>query len=348
MIRLVPLALAAAFGLPSLLPASAQETPPPALDERTADALLEIDKVYAETIKDVELDRLKQLQDLAAKLPPAAAAVVYERLFHAAITADLFAEAEPAADAALQANLPSPSCRVLATLVKLIAESDRGDFEGSLHDLQGLLAARSGPVLDPSEALGVAESYYQRLVHAGGYDTAEKAFAMVLEKTENPEVRAYLSARLNRLKLVGRPAPPLAGADLDGRPFDLASYKGKVVLVVFWASWSQASAAEVAWLQETYAADHALGFEIVGVCVDPLQDRTASPESFLPAARRFALDHNLRWPNLLNGSGAADFAAAHGVTQIPASVLIDRDGKVVGLDLVRKNLEPTVSKLLER
>ncbi|OJW26985.1 MAG: hypothetical protein BGO49_21840 [Planctomycetales bacterium 71-10] len=360
MTRLAPIALVAALGLAPTHPASAQQAAPATPqgeeanlsrpDRGTAAAILAIDEAYAGKLKALDLERLKQLQALAAGLKPAEAAAVYEQLFRSAVAADLFAEAEPAAEAALKAHLPSPSCHVLASLVKLIGESDRGDFDGSLRDLQALLAAKEGdgPVLGTPELLGVADSYYQRLVHAGRYDVAEKAFRLVLEKAEAPEVRDYLAARLNRLKLVGKPAPAIAGKDLDGRPFDLAAHRGKVVLVVFWASWSLPSAAEVAWLQETYDADHARGFEIVGVNLDPLQDEKAGPDSFLPAARRFALDYNLRWPNLLNGPDAADHARAYGVTQIPASVLIDRDGKVAGLDLVRKNLEPAVSKLLGR
>jgi peroxiredoxin len=366
MTRLAPITLAAALGLAPIFPAAAQEAADPATpqgesanlsrpDQGTTAAILAIDQAYAEKLKAMDLDRLKRLQTLAESLGPAEAAAVYEQLFRSAVAANLFVEAEPAADAALKANLPSPTCRALANLVKLIGETDRGDFEASLRDLQRLLVAKAeakannnGPILDTSELLGVAESYYQRLIHAGRYDVAAKAFQLVLEKAEDPAVRDYLAARLGRLKLIGRPAPAIVGKDLDGQPFDLAKYRGKVVLVVFWTTWSLPSAAEVAWLQETYDAAHAQGFEIVGVNLDPMQDEAANPETFLPVARRFALDYNLRWPNLLNGPAAADIARAYGVDHVPANALIDRDGKVVGLDLVRKNLEPTISALLAR
>ncbi len=359
MTRPARFALAAALGLTPAAAAPAQQAPTPATsqgeaanlsrpDKGTAAAILAIDETYAARLKALDVERLKQLQTLAATLKPAEAAAVYEQLFRSAIAADLFAEAEPAADAARKANLPSPSAHALSNLVKLIAESDRGDLDGSLRDLHALLAVDGGPILSTPEVLGVVDSYYQRLVHSGRYDVAEKAFRLVLEKAEVPEVRDYLASRLNRLKLIGKAAPAIVGKDLDGRPFDLAAHRGKVVLVVFWASWCLPSASEVAWLQETYDADHDLGFEIVGVNVDPLQDEQANPESFLPGARRFALDYNLRWPNLLNGPDATDYAHAYGVTQVPASVLIDREGKVAGLDLVRKNLHPAVSKLLGR
>ena len=59
----------------------------------------------------------------------------------------------------------------------------------------------------------------------------------------------------------------------------------------------------------------------------------------MPNIRRFLLDHNVRWPNLINGTGAHDYAKAYGVTEIPTNVLIGRDGNVIHLDLSRKNLE---------
>ena len=59
----------------------------------------------------------------------------------------------------------------------------------------------------------------------------------------------------------------------------------------------------------------------------------------MPNIRRFILDHNVRWPNLVNGTGAQDYAKAYGVSDIPANVLIGRDGKVAHLDLTAKNLD---------
>jgi len=320
-------------------------------DKGTAEALVAIDAEYAAKFKSLELERLAKLQTLAAGLPPREAAAVYEQLFRSAIASDVFAEVEPAADAAIRAHLPSPTARVMAHLVKLIAESDRGNFDQSLKDLSALMAkkaeAHAEGALSTTEVLGLADAYYQRLVHAGRYDVATRAFQLLASQAEHPEIKGYLASRLNRLNMIGKPAPTIQGTDIDGRPFDLSAHRGKVVLVVFGATWSLPCAAEVAWLHQAFDAHHALGFEIVGVNLDPLQDDKASVESYIPNVRRFALDYNLRWPILMNRPGTGDIARAYGVTEIPASVLIDREGKVVGLDLVRKNLEPTVSKLVK-
>ena len=65
----------------------------------------------------------------------------------------------------------------------------------------------------------------------------------------------------------------------------------------------------------------------------------------MPNIRRFLLDNNVRWPNLINGTGTNDYAKAYGVAEIPSNVLIGRDGTVIHLDLSpRKNLATVVAK----
>src|SRR5207244_1947242 len=111
-------------------------------------------------------------------------------------------------------------------------------------------------------------------------------------------------------------------------PFNLADAKGKVVLVDFWASWCLPSAAEVESLQQVAETYRSRGFQIVGINLDTLQDGGEKLETVLPNIRRFLLDQNILWPTLINGSGDADYARAYGVTEIPANVLIAKDGTV--------------------
>ncbi len=79
------------------------------------------------------------------------------------------------------------------------------------------------------------------------------------------------------------------------------------------------------------------------VNLDTLQN-APKIESIMPNVRRFILDHNIRWPNLINGTASAqDYARSHGV-EIPANVLIGRDGTVIHLDLTRKNLDTVIAR----
>jgi len=339
---------ALAMGVATPLAARAQEA------KLVAEALLAIDQDYGRQLKELDQKRLDDLRRLAAELEPKDASVAYEHLFRLAIAGDLFQEAEPAADAVLAAPEISSTSQALARLVKLIAECDRGEYEQSLADLRSLLgredqAAEAGGGtlrLTAEEVIEICEGYYQRLLHAGRPDIARKAFEMAVDHASRPAVKSFLNARLNRLKLVGAPAPPIRGTDLDGKPFDLASTKGKVVLVVFWASWCLPNAVEVEWLQQAYDAHHDQGLEIVGVNLDLLQGENPTLDTLMPNIRRFALDYNLRWPNVISQPGGEDIAGAYGVTEIPANVLIGRDGKIAAIDLPRNNLEPAIAKLV--
>ncbi|MDP2319960.1 MAG: TlpA disulfide reductase family protein [Acidobacteriota bacterium] len=105
--------------------------------------------------------------------------------------------------------------------------------------------------------------------------------------------------------------------DLEGRDVALSAYKGKVVLLNFWATWCGPCKAEIPGfveLQEKYKDD----LVIVGFSVDDTADK----------ARAFAAEYNMNYPILL-GEGREDVQDAYGpIWGIPASFLISKDGRV--------------------
>ncbi len=238
---------------------------------------------------------------------PKDAAETYEYLFRMAIANNLFDEAEPAADRILKtASMTSPVVLFLAQTINIIAAADRGAYDESLADLRGAIVQR--PVrgqppttLETPSLIAICGAYYQRLVQGGRYDIARKAFQLVSDETSNPAVKEFCAGRLNQLNLLGKPAPPIQGTDLDGKPVSLEALKGKVVLVVFWASWCLPNADETVWLNQAYEAYGQNGFRILGVNLDTLQSGNPKLETFMPNIRRFLMDHNVRWPNLVNG-----------------------------------------------
>ena len=105
---------------------------------------------------------------------------------------------------------------------------------------------RPSPASDPGAAapplpipsrVSLLELYYQRLVQADQFELAKKAFRTIQEQSVAPPVKELAASRLKQLDLIGKPAPALAGTDVDGQPVKLADYRGQVVLVVFWATW---------------------------------------------------------------------------------------------------------------
>jgi thiol-disulfide isomerase/thioredoxin len=340
-------------------PASGQDKPEPLAPKQVRsakpdDAIKAIDDEYNKQVLDLGRRRLEQLGRLAARQKPADAAATYERLFRLAIDDDIFRDAEPAARHVVEQGTPSPIANALAHLVKIIAEADRGAYAQSLQSLRQAVSesmaerpvAGARATLAPGEVIGICEAYYQRLVEANQFAIARDAFQLVNDKPYRPAVKDFLASRLKRLELVGKPAPPIVGTDLDGKEFNLAAQKGKVVLLVFWASWSQPDVAQVTWLEQVEHAFHNKGLQVVGINVDTQEDGGQKLESVLPNIRRFLLDYNVPWPTLVNGTGDRDYANAYGVADIPANILIGRDGTVIQVDLSRRNLEPVIAKLL--
>ena len=189
--------------------------------------------------------------------------------------------------------------------------------------------------------MAIGDAYYQRLIQGDQFDVARKAFQLLLQESDNPAIKGFSASRLNRLNMIGKPAPAIQGTDLDGKPVNLDDLKGNVVLVVFWASWCLPSSAEVASVDQAYSSYQGRGLRVLGINLDTMQNERPKLETVMPNIRRFLLDNNVRRPNLVNGTGAQDYAKAYGVTDIPSNVLIGRDGTVVHMDLCRRILSPS-------
>jgi peroxiredoxin len=320
------------------------------------DSIAAIEAQYKHDLDEIERKRLERLAALAAHQPKDEADRTYESYFRSAITNNLFAEAEPVAERVLKSKDASSHVVFLAHVANIMAEAGRGAYDESLASLTATLvgsdakepteqAARALPL---AARLSLLDAYFQRLVQGDQFEVAHKAFALVRDKAGDPAVKAFAAARLARLDLVGKPAPVIGGTDVDGHPVRLANYKGDVVLVVFWASWCLPNAEEVSRLEAMASMYSNRGLKILGINLDSLQSGGKSPESVLPAVRQFLLDHNVRWPNLINGTGERDYARAYAVAEIPANVLIGRDGTVIHLDLARSNLEKVIARAVAR
>jgi thiol-disulfide isomerase/thioredoxin len=132
----------------------------------------------------------------------------------------------------------------------------------------------------------------------------------------------------------------LAGKTADGKQFDIAAYKGKVVLVDFWATWCGPCKALIPHVKETYAKHHDKGFEVVGVSLD----------KDLNALRTYIVQEQLPWVNVIgelqNGKVVFPLATAYGVRGIPATFVVDKEGKIVSQGLRGAALEKQIAELV--
>jgi thiol-disulfide isomerase/thioredoxin len=309
---------------------------------------------YDRELIKLEKQRLDALGRLAMSQPKGQAEVTFDAYFRLAIAKNLYADADPIALKVIQSGEASLSVGWLAHLVHIVGQADRGDFEGSLQSLASAIrlkvqdpnAATKDAVLPVGTQASIVDAYYQRLIHGDQIEVARKAMKLIVDNSKVPAIRDLAAQRLKQLNLVGQAAPPISGVDLGGKPYKLEDHKGEVVLVVFWASWCLPNAQEMPLLDHLYRTYHAKGLRVVGINLDSVQDGGQSHQAAMPNIRRFLLEYNVTWPNLINGPGNQDFASAFGITEIPGNVLIGRDGKVRHIDLNGKRLEKAIAETL--
>ena len=127
---------------------------------------------------------------------------------------------------------------------------------------------------------------------------------------------------------------------LDGKTIQSSDYKGKVMALVFWATWCPPCRAEIPGfieLQKKYAA---LGFTVVGVSVD---------EASLETVKAFAEKHGINYPIVLHDGKIVD--AYGGIEGLPTTFIIDRNGHILKQHLgftVPAEFEKEITPLLAK
>jgi thiol-disulfide isomerase/thioredoxin len=116
-----------------------------------------------------------------------------------------------------------------------------------------------------------------------------------------------------------KPAPPVKGTTLDGRPFDFAQLGGKVAVVNFWASWCAPCRAEAPTMEQIYQQTKSSGVQFVGV---DIKDGKGNAQAFV---RTF----KITYPSLYDQAGQVALAFRDvPPNAVPSTLIIDRQGKV--------------------
>ncbi len=159
----------------------------------------------------------------------------------------------------------------------------------------------------------------------------DKILESLQKQAESRKIQAGMAA--------GTKFPGFTEKDVAGKPLSVDGYKGKVVLIDFWATWCGPCVGEMPNVIATYQKHHANGFEIIGVSLD--QDQ-AKLDSFTKAK-------NMAWQEYFDGQGWGNkLAVKYGVESIPANYLLDADGKIIDKDLRGEALEAAVTKALAK
>ena len=148
--------------------------------------------------------------------------------------------------------------------------------------------------------------------------------------------------------LLNHPAPKFTLQDLGGKKVSLDSYKGKAVLINFWATWCGPCKIETPWLVELRNQYASKGFEILGVSADDLDldDQKKLAEEKRDIAK-FAEQEHMQYPVLINGESLDK--PYGGLDALPTSYFVDRNGNVVAAEMgltSKADLEGNIRKAL--
>jgi thiol-disulfide isomerase/thioredoxin len=151
---------------------------------------------------------------------------------------------------------------------------------------------------------------------------------------------ANFDGMVRRLNLPGNEME-ISGELLSGGEVDWNSYRGKVVLVDFWATWCGPCRAEIPNVLAMYDAYHEKGFDVLGVSLDD------TPE----AAQKYAKQNKLPWDSLFPKSEEErswnhPLVKHYGIGGIPTAILVGKDGKVVNMNARDEVLRNELKRLL--
>jgi thiol-disulfide isomerase/thioredoxin len=127
--------------------------------------------------------------------------------------------------------------------------------------------------------------------------------------------------------------------DLEGHPVSTSDYRGKVLLIDYWATWCRACIRDMPELIEVHRKYRGRGFEVLGVCLDRDEPREA--------IRQVAANHGLVWRQTFDGKGwSSEAARSNEIHRLPARLLLDRTGRLCAIDPRGSSLTEMVEKLL--
>jgi cytochrome c biogenesis protein CcmG/thiol:disulfide interchange protein DsbE len=148
--------------------------------------------------------------------------------------------------------------------------------------------------------------------------------------------------------LQGKSAPPFSLEDLSGKKVSLAGYKGKALLINFWATWCAPCKIETPWLIELRDQYADKGFEIIGVSADDI-DR-GDPQKFDTEKKdiaKFVQQMHMDYPVLIEGDSLSQ--SYGGLDSLPTSFFVNRDGTIVATQLgltSKDEIEGNIKKAL--
>jgi peroxiredoxin len=259
--------------------------------------------------------------------------------------------------ASTSAGLAQPLADVTAQLKTLVEKTNAKIQQGQtteaglaeeLKGFDALLAAHSSQKTDAvAQVLLMKAALYLQIIQDMDRATAlfeqlTKEFPGTRPASEAAQMLVGMESQREQMKIqaalkIGATFPDFEVKDLTGAPLSVARFKGKAVLIDFWATWCGPCITELPAVLAAYSRYKDKGFEIIGISLD-------RDEATL---KRFIADRKMTWPNYFDGQEwKSPLAAKYGVNAIPATYLLDGEGRIVAKNLRGPALEQELARLL--
>jgi len=219
--------------------------------------------------------------------------------------------------------------------VKLTAAADPADLQkGFMKQLQDFLAAYP-------EAPDAADALWQlgngmEFAGGAGEEDALKYYKELVTKHPDSPFAAKAQGALRRLNSLGQPFQ-LTGTSLGRGSVDTSQFRGKVVLISYWATWCEPCVEEMERLTKLREKYGKSGFEIVGVCLDNDKNKAIA----------FLREKGYAWPQMFEeGAMESKLATELGIISLPYLLLVDANGNVVNKNLQFGELEAEMAKIM--
>ncbi len=256
--------------------------------------------------------------------------------------------------------MDSPDLQLSSTAWNLAVGNSQwfGNYNSAKQDIY------EGKEKEPQMLLGAARSLYEELPNSitllqfsklsadleyrGLANISSELSAFVKSKSASLQDSPYslaiadsLQAQDRRLGIRGQQLELDELIDFDGKPLDWSAYKGKVVLIDFWATWCRPCLLELPNIRKAKEEFASANFEVLSINMD--ED--------LPAAREFLTSNPLPWKTFhSNDPSAIGFKSAIakrlGINAIPFLVLVGPDGKVGAIHVRGDRIAPSVRSML--
>jgi peroxiredoxin len=229
-------------------------------------------------------------------------------------------------------------------------QKTEADLADELNALDQLLAQHKGEKTDDVAQILLLKA---RLYLEVFGDSAKGTQLVKQLKTDFPNTKPGQSAetilenirkhdeaiKIQKTLVLGSKFPDFEEKDSTGKPLSVGNFKGKVVLVDFWATSSDPCIQELPDVIRAYGKHHAQGFEIVGISLD--QDEKKLND--------FTKQMKMPWPQYFDGKGWNNkLAVRYGILVIPSTFLLDSNGTIVGKNLHGQALQQAITKAVEK